>query len=135
MKKFLQTWIEERGHELGTFAGKLGVPYQTLYGYARADRRIPLDLLRRAAKELGISAEDILQKGEALQEDATPYRVPTGLDLLTDAELQELICNRTMELKKGDPEERHRAVRTIAGAASVLEQRWRKAEDSDMKGH
>lgn len=124
MKKLLQTWIREKGEDLPAFAAKMEIPYGTFYGYARADRQIPQDVLHSVAKELGIPPDSILQKCDTIEEPSSPYRASSGFDDLTDIELQTIICSRITELKKDASPDRHVAIRAVAGAASVLERRW-----------
>jgi hypothetical protein len=124
LKNNLQRFCEEKDRDLTWLAQAIGIPYGTLYGYASGDRKIPEETLRKAAKLLQKTVEEVLDVREnVLQESGMAYRGELPVDALRDDDLMRLYRTMFEESMNSNGEEKRKRLRWVQSIAAELERR------------
>jgi len=84
---------------LTKLAAETGTPYGTLYGYARGEREMPEEFLRKVAKVLQKSEAELLSVEEVLNDrPTTAYGENSILKALGDDELKRIFKAKCAEI-------------------------------------
>jgi transcriptional regulator with XRE-family HTH domain len=123
LKNFLHPLVKEKLGSLKALAEHTGIPYNTLWNYARGARRLSPEIAEKLSKATGVPTKEILAHYRQLHEEPTEYHAEPVLDLMTDQRLLEFLKELAERFKNPSADDMIRLGRGLRQLGQELERR------------